>query len=68
IKNGRFQHLVIQPEQLGMHQGHLPCLAGLLNNSIFVKTIARVHVDEVHNHCALGLSHHGIPAFRPAWG
>ncbi|KAF7358964.1 P-loop containing nucleoside triphosphate hydrolase protein [Mycena sanguinolenta] len=68
IKNGHFQHLIVQPEQLGMHQGHLPRLAGLLNNSTFAKTISRVHVDEAHNHHAAGLPHYGIPPFRPAWG
>ncbi|KAJ7677144.1 P-loop containing nucleoside triphosphate hydrolase protein [Mycena olivaceomarginata] len=68
IKDGHFQHLIVQPEQLGMYQGHLPRLAGLLNVSSFVKTLARVHVDEAHNHHAAGLPHYGLPAFRPAWG
>ncbi|KAJ7864092.1 hypothetical protein B0H14DRAFT_3862637 [Mycena olivaceomarginata] len=58
IRNGDFQHLIVQPEQLKMFQGHLP----------FAKTIARVHIDEVHNHVLAGLPHYGLPAFRPAWG
>ncbi|KAJ7091715.1 II DNA helicase [Mycena crocata] len=68
IENGHFQHLIVQPEQLQMYQGHLPRLARLLNVHRFVKTIARVHVDEAHNHHAAGLSHYGLPPFRPAWG
>ncbi|KAJ7838656.1 hypothetical protein B0H14DRAFT_2588487 [Mycena olivaceomarginata] len=55
IRNGGFQHLIVQPEQLKI----IPQ---------FAKTIARVHIDEVHNHVLAGLPHYGLPAFRPAWG
>ncbi|KAJ7709112.1 hypothetical protein B0H14DRAFT_3902941 [Mycena olivaceomarginata] len=47
---------------------HLPRLARILSIPQFAKTIARVHIDEVHNHVLAGLPHYGLPAFRPAWG
>ncbi|KAJ7435585.1 P-loop containing nucleoside triphosphate hydrolase protein [Mycena galericulata] len=50
IRDGYFQHLIVQPEQLRLFQGHLPRLARLLNVPRFIKSIARVHVDEAHNH------------------
>ncbi|KAJ7734316.1 hypothetical protein B0H14DRAFT_2408817 [Mycena olivaceomarginata] len=68
IRNGDFQHLIVQPEQLKMFQGHLPRLARILSIPQFAKTIARVHIDEVHNHSLADLPHYGLPAFRPAWG
>ncbi|KAJ6592211.1 II DNA helicase [Mycena vulgaris] len=68
IRNGYFQHLIIQPEQLRTHQGHLPRLARLLSIPNFLRTIARVHIDEAHNHHAAGLPLCGLPPFRPAWG
>ncbi|KAJ7434401.1 P-loop containing nucleoside triphosphate hydrolase protein [Mycena latifolia] len=68
IRDGHFQHLIVQPEQLKMYQGHLPRLARLLNVPRFVKTIARVHVDEAHTHYSAGLAHYGLPPFRPSWG
>ncbi|KAJ7233634.1 P-loop containing nucleoside triphosphate hydrolase protein, partial [Mycena rebaudengoi] len=55
IRDGYFQHLIVQPEQLRTHQGHLPRLARLLSVPRFVKTIARVHIDEAHNHYTAGL-------------
>jgi superfamily II DNA helicase RecQ len=64
IRNGGFQHLIFQPEQLKMFQGHLPRLARILSIPQFVKTIARVHIDEVHNHVLASLPHYGLPAFR----
>ncbi|KAJ7199759.1 P-loop containing nucleoside triphosphate hydrolase protein [Mycena pura] len=68
IRDGFYQHLIVQPEQLKIYQGHLPRLARLLHNQRFLKTIARVHVDEAHNHYLAGLPQHGLPPFRPAWG
>ncbi|KAJ7893310.1 P-loop containing nucleoside triphosphate hydrolase protein [Mycena olivaceomarginata] len=68
IRNGGFQHLIVQPEQLKMFQGHLPRLARILSIPQFAKTIARVHIDEVHNHVLAGPSSLWLPAFRPAWG
>ncbi|KAJ7436728.1 hypothetical protein FB451DRAFT_969590, partial [Mycena latifolia] len=68
IGDGYFQHLIVQPEQLKSFNGHLPRLARLLNVAHFTKTIARVHVDEVHFLHTAGLPHYGLPAFRPAWG
>ncbi|KAJ7200446.1 P-loop containing nucleoside triphosphate hydrolase protein [Mycena rebaudengoi] len=68
IRDGYFQHLIVQPEQLRTHQGHLPRLARLLSVPRFVKTIARVHIDEAHNHYTAGLPLYGLPPFRPAWG
>ncbi|KAJ6476423.1 P-loop containing nucleoside triphosphate hydrolase protein [Mycena vulgaris] len=68
IQEGSFQHLIVQPEQLKTFKGHVPRLAALLNVPAFVKTLSRVHIDEVHNHHTAGLSSYGLPAFRPAWG
>ncbi|KAJ6468883.1 P-loop containing nucleoside triphosphate hydrolase protein [Mycena sanguinolenta] len=68
IKTGDFQHLIVQPEQLKSFHGHTPRLARLLHVSQFVKTISRVHFDEIHFHHTAGLPHYGLPAFRPAWG
>ncbi|KAJ7193460.1 hypothetical protein GGX14DRAFT_304251, partial [Mycena pura] len=68
IQDGYYQHLIVQPEQLKTFQGHLPRLARLLKKPKFTKTIARVHVDEAHNHYLAGIPRHGLPPFRPAWG
>ncbi|KAJ7805721.1 P-loop containing nucleoside triphosphate hydrolase protein [Mycena olivaceomarginata] len=68
IRDGYYQHLIVQPEQLKMYQGHLPRLARLFHKQCFLKTIARVHVDEAHFHYLAGLPQHGLPPFRPAWG
>ncbi|KAJ7752852.1 P-loop containing nucleoside triphosphate hydrolase protein [Mycena olivaceomarginata] len=68
IRDGYYQHLIVQPEQLKMYQGHLPRLARLLHKQCFLKTIARVHVDEAHFHYLAGLPQHGLPPFQPAWG
>ncbi|KAJ7201843.1 P-loop containing nucleoside triphosphate hydrolase protein, partial [Mycena pura] len=68
ISNGYYQHLIVQPEQLKSHKGHLPQLARLLNVPQFSKTVARVHVDEAHNIYTAGRPHYGLPAFRPSWG
>ncbi|KAJ7251796.1 P-loop containing nucleoside triphosphate hydrolase protein [Mycena haematopus] len=68
IKTGYFQHLIVQPEQLKPFRGHMPRLARLLHIPQFLKTIARVHYDEIHFHYTAGLPHYGLPAFRPAWG
>jgi superfamily II DNA helicase RecQ len=68
IRTGHFQHLIVQPEQLKSFKGHLPRLARLFHIPQFVKTIARVHVDEAHFLYIAGLPHYGLLAFRPSWG
>ncbi|KAJ7222387.1 P-loop containing nucleoside triphosphate hydrolase protein [Mycena pura] len=68
IRDGYFQHLIVQPEQLQSFHGHLPRLARLMNGHSFAKKIARVHIDEAHFHVTAGLPHYGLSAFRPAWG
>jgi hypothetical protein len=68
IRDGYFQHLIVQPEQLGSFHGHMSRLARLLNSPHFAKKIARVHIDEIHFHYTAGLPHYGLPAFRPSWG
>lgn len=30
IEKGHYQHLIVSPEQLGVYNGHFPCLAQLL--------------------------------------
>ncbi|KAJ7498429.1 hypothetical protein B0H11DRAFT_1714971 [Mycena galericulata] len=61
-------NIIVQPEQLKSFHGHLPRLARLLDVPQFIKTIARVHIDEAHTHFTAGLPHYGLPAFRPSWG
>jgi superfamily II DNA helicase RecQ len=54
-----------------MFNGHLPPsrLARLIRQDrSFKSRIRRVHIDEGHNIYTAGLSHHGEPAFRPAYG
>ncbi|KAJ7845810.1 P-loop containing nucleoside triphosphate hydrolase protein [Mycena olivaceomarginata] len=68
IREGYFQHLIVQPEQLGSFHGHMPRLARLLTSVQFARKIARVHIDEIHFLYIAGLPHYGLPAFRPAWG
>jgi superfamily II DNA helicase RecQ len=68
IEDGYFQHLIVQPEQLRPFNGHITRLYRLLYVSRFVKTIGRVHIDEIHFHCTAGVPLYGLPAFRPAWG
>ncbi|KII92674.1 hypothetical protein PLICRDRAFT_172734 [Plicaturopsis crispa FD-325 SS-3] len=68
VESGKYPLLIVSPEQLGMLDGHLPRLALLLNKPRFVANIKRVHVDEAHTIYTAGISKHGEPAFRPAWG
>ena len=66
---GKFSALLVQPEQLSMLSGHLPCLAPLIQQDhLFWKRITRVHVDEAHFIYTTGVELYGLPAFRPAWG
>jgi hypothetical protein len=68
IRTGKFNHLIVSPEQLFVFNGHLPRLARLIRqDGLFVKRIKRVHVDEAHNIYTAGLPHHGEDAFRPAY-
>ena len=61
--------LLVQPEQLSMLSGHLPCLARIIQQDcLFWKQIAQVHVDEAHFIYTTGVEHYGLPSFHPAWG
>ncbi|KAF5335284.1 hypothetical protein D9611_011743 [Ephemerocybe angulata] len=64
----KYTVLIVQPEQLSMHQGHFSRLARIINNKKFSKHIRLVHVDEAHFIHLAGIKRHGRPAFRPAWG
>ncbi|KAF8214947.1 hypothetical protein K438DRAFT_1561671 [Mycena galopus ATCC 62051] len=68
IRNGHFQHFIIQPEQLRSFHGHMPRFARLLTTSQFARKITRVHINEIHFLYIAGLPHYGLPAFRLAWG
>jgi superfamily II DNA helicase RecQ len=69
IRAGKYEHLIVSPEQLSMFNGHLPRLARLIHqDGAFVKRIKRVHIDEAHNIYTAGLAHHGEEAFRPSYG
>jgi superfamily II DNA helicase RecQ len=66
---GKYEHLIVSPEQLSMYNGHLPRLARLIRqDGAFIKKIKRVHIDEAHNIYTAGLAHHGEEAFRPSYG
>ncbi|KAJ7827770.1 P-loop containing nucleoside triphosphate hydrolase protein [Mycena olivaceomarginata] len=62
------QHLIVQPEQLGLFHGHMPQLARLLSLTQFARKIAHLHIDEIHFLYIAGLPHYSLPAFHPAWG
>ncbi|KAF8158781.1 P-loop containing nucleoside triphosphate hydrolase protein [Mycena galopus ATCC 62051] len=68
IQDGKIQHLIVQPEQFRLTNGHLPRIARLLHDRAFVSKISRVSVDEAHNIKTAGTVINGRPAFRPAWG
>ena len=69
IRTGKYQHLIVSPEQLGTYNDHLPRLARLIHqDQSFNQKISRVHVDEAHNIYTAGLAHHGEDAFRLAYG
>ncbi|KAF7297686.1 P-loop containing nucleoside triphosphate hydrolase protein [Mycena kentingensis (nom. inval.)] len=68
VERGDFKHLVVQPEQLGRHEGHLTRLGRLLEAKSFTSRIGRLHLDEAHFLFTAGLAHRGAPAFRPAFG
>ncbi|KAK6996227.1 hypothetical protein R3P38DRAFT_2417634, partial [Favolaschia claudopus] len=63
-----FRHLIVQPEQFRLQNGHLPRLAKLLRNRVFVNKIKRLTIDEAHNIYTSGTTLNGRPPFRPAWG
>ncbi|KAF6761994.1 II DNA helicase [Ephemerocybe angulata] len=68
IEKCKFNILVVQPEQLSMHQGHWPKFARMIRKNRFTKHINYVHVDEAHFIHIAGINRHGLNAFRPAWG
>lgn len=68
ISRGVYSAILVQPEQLFMHQGHMPRLARLIaKDRKFAQKIKILHVDEAHFIHNAGLPHYGLPAFRPAW-
>ncbi|EPQ53881.1 P-loop containing nucleoside triphosphate hydrolase protein [Gloeophyllum trabeum ATCC 11539] len=68
IDAGTYKVIIVSPEQLGSHHGHLARFAGLMQKQRFVKKISHVYVDEAHHIYTAGMKKHGEPAFRPAWG
>ncbi|KAN0135294.1 hypothetical protein V8E53_006859 [Lactarius tabidus] len=60
IQSGVYSVLIVQPEQLCMTNGHLPCLACLIVED-------RQFANEAHFIYTAGLKHYDIPAFQPAW-
>ncbi|KJA21728.1 hypothetical protein HYPSUDRAFT_139978 [Hypholoma sublateritium FD-334 SS-4] len=68
IAHGVFSAILVQPEQLAMHQGHMPRLACLIaKDRKFMQSIKILHVDEAHFIYSAGLAHYGLPAFHLAW-
>ncbi|KIM55652.1 hypothetical protein SCLCIDRAFT_17356 [Scleroderma citrinum Foug A] len=68
IWSGQYRHLIVSPEQLGMHNGHLPRLAKLIRNECsFTSKISRMHINEAHYVHTAGIAHYGEDAFRPAY-
>ncbi|KAH9058860.1 hypothetical protein EDB87DRAFT_1685261 [Lactarius vividus] len=70
IRDAEYSVLLVQPEQLWKtSRGHLPRFARLVaEDRKFLKRIQRLHGDEAHFIFTGGLKHHGLLAFRPAWG
>ncbi|KAJ7241232.1 hypothetical protein B0H12DRAFT_1221583 [Mycena haematopus] len=68
VEAGEFRHLIVQPEQFRLNHGHLPRMAKLLHNRVFVAKIKRVAIDEAHNIYTAGTVINGRPPFRPSWG
>jgi len=61
IQSGWYQHLIVSPEQLGMHNVHLPRLAKLIQNKhSFTSKISCMHIDEA-------LLQHFHPISYPWW-
>ncbi|KII83575.1 hypothetical protein PLICRDRAFT_119367 [Plicaturopsis crispa FD-325 SS-3] len=48
IRAGKYPLLLVSPEQLSMHDGHLPRMAQLLSDQRFVSLVKRIQVDEAH--------------------
>ena len=60
--------MLVQPEQLFMHNGHMSRLARMTaKDRPFTQKIGILHVDEAHFIYTAGLPHYGLPAFRPSW-
>ncbi|KAJ7724305.1 P-loop containing nucleoside triphosphate hydrolase protein [Mycena maculata] len=68
IENGEIPHLIVQPEQFRLTNGHLPRMAKLLRVRSFTSKVSRVAIDEAHNIYTAGTIINGRPPFRPAWG
>ena len=67
VNEGKYPHLIVQPEQFFAFKGHLPRLANLLQGHSFRERVKRLFVDEAHNIATSGLPRDGQEAFRPAW-
>ncbi|KAJ7577341.1 hypothetical protein C8J56DRAFT_1060994 [Mycena floridula] len=68
IVSGKYNLIIVQPEQLGRFKGHMTRFAELLRQPKFTKQISRMHADEAHFISLQGSVRHGNPAFRPAYG
>lgn len=67
-KRGKARHAIVTAEQLDKSRaGHWSTLALLLRNPNFQRHVKRINIDEAHCLHIDGLSHYGLPAFRPAW-
>ena len=60
--------LIVSPEQLGRHDGHLTHLAECVDDPKFARQIARISIDEGHNIYTAGTSNDSRSPFRPAYG
>ncbi|KAF8149567.1 P-loop containing nucleoside triphosphate hydrolase protein, partial [Crassisporium funariophilum] len=68
ISQGAYSAILVQPEQLFMHQGHMPRLARMIaTQRQFRQKIKILHVDEAHFIYSAGMPHYGLAAFRPSW-
>ncbi|KAK1223963.1 hypothetical protein PQX77_013151 [Marasmius sp. AFHP31] len=66
---GRIQHLLVTPEQLfKLKEGYFSRVGNLIRNPSYKKFIGRFFVDEAHFIHYAGLPHHGLTAFRQAYG
>ncbi|KAJ7574751.1 hypothetical protein C8J56DRAFT_1064439 [Mycena floridula] len=65
IVSGKYNLIIVQPEQLGRFKGHMTRFAELLRQPKFTKQISRVHADEAHFISLQGSVRHALSGTLP---
>ncbi|KAK0195240.1 hypothetical protein F5146DRAFT_1132651 [Armillaria mellea] len=68
VFNGSIAHLIVQPEQLQLCNGHKTRLSKYLDMLKFASCVKHVHIDEAHFVAMAGLPINGNAPFWAAWG